>query len=607
MPRKPTASPRPTPSKDVRKRPPETTPDKTAERLRIAEEVLQFGTWDWDLVSGDLAWTPELEAIYGLQPGAFGRSYADFAKRVHPEDLGHLERCRDETVAACRSFDLEFRIIRPDGEVRWVRSKGNAIRDDGGKALRVIGINIDITRQKNIQQALLTNEARLQAALKLTHLLIFHQDRQLRYTWIANPALGATAADLIGRSDDEVLGKQAARPLTTIKRRVLRTGLGERQEVWVALDKKNGCFDLIVEPERGPDGRITGVICAAADITERKLAEDHLRLQAAILENMEEGVNLVDAQGILRYTNPKFDAMFGYADGELVGQPAATLNAPNGASPEETARSIIRTLQRKGGWTGELRNRRKDGREFWTHANIVSAHHPDFGEIWVSVQSDITELRQAQDERDAAYRAIGHLADHLQDDTEEQRRALAREVHDQIGTTLTGIRMRLEAMLDGPCRNKLLDIRDLIDRALATTRNLCTELRPPMLDDLGLAETLRWYVDDWSRQASIRSSVRISALGQEPADPLRIDLFRMLQELLTNVARHAGAQRVSVSLSRARGALQLRVSDDGRGFSPGDASGFGLLGIRERLRRHGGTMHIDSVGRGSKVTLRIPD
>lgn len=332
-------------------------------------------------------------------------------------------------------------------------------------------------------RALQANETRLGTALKLSDLLIFHQDRQLRYTWIANPALGVSPQDLLGRRDEEILGKAGARPLTAIKRRVLRTGQGERHELWLSLGDATGCFDLIVEPERTPDGRIAGVVCAAADITRRK---------------------------------------------------------------------------------------------------------------------------QAEAERDAAYRALGHLADHVQDQMEEQRRELAREVHDQIGATLTGIRMRLDAMLHGPSHAELLAIRPLIDQALATTRSLCTQLRPPMLDDLGLAETLRWYARDWTRQTGIRASVRIAALAGEPADPLRIDLFRMLQELLTNVARHAGARRIGVSLTQTRHELRLRVRDDGRGFPPAGADGFGLLGIRERLRRHAGLMHIDSTSRGTRVTLTVP-
>ncbi len=504
---------------------------------------------------------------------------------------------------AIRDFEARFR--RRSGAIGDLQISANIVTLD--ERQYIVGQLTDVSERRRAERALRTNETRLNTVLKISELLVFHQDRDLRYTWIANPALGSTQREVIGRSDDEIMGKEAARELVSIKRRVIRTGRGERREVWVSRGDQGGCFDLIVEPERGPDGRITGVVCAATDVSGRKRSEDHLRLQAAILANLQEGVNLVDERGILRYTNPKFDAMFGYAAGDLVGRPVAILNAPGAVSPEDTAGAITRALRRDGSWSGDIRNRRQDGSEFWTRAKIVAARHPSFGRVWISVQSDITALREAQDERDAAHRAIVELADHAQDQIEEQRREIAREVHDQIGATLTGIRMRIEALAEEGRRDELPGILALVDQALTTTRVLCSELRPPILDDLGLVETLRWYVRDWSQQTRIRAVIRLAVPATDVADLLAIDLFRMLQELLTNVARHAGARRVAVTLGRPRGVLQLRVADDGRGFPAGGAVGFGLLGVRERLRRHGGTMRVVSTPKGATVTLRVPD
>lgn len=95
------------------------------ERLLVAGQALQCGIWDWNLATSELDWTAELDAIYGLKPGTFGRTYSDFSKRVHPQDLGHMERCREDALAAGRPFDVAFRIIRPDGDIRWVRSAGD--------------------------------------------------------------------------------------------------------------------------------------------------------------------------------------------------------------------------------------------------------------------------------------------------------------------------------------------------------------------------------------------------------------------------------------------------------------------------------------------------
>ncbi len=541
------------------------------------------------------------EHLFGLARQAIlGHTALELGLWPFPEERARLLSMLRQGQPV-RAFEARYR--KHSGAIGDLLVSASLVDFDGDRYM--VGLLTDATERKRAETAMKRNEARLATVLKLSHVLVFHQDRQLRYTWIANPALGATSDELIGRSDDEFLGREAARPLTTVKRRVLRMGQGERQQVWVTREAQAGCFDLIVEPERDADGRITGIVCAATDITGRKQAEQQLRLQADILDALDEAVNLCDAQGILRYTNRKFAAMFGYAVGELIGQHVSILNAPGESSPEAKAAAILRALARDGHWHGELKNRRKDGTELWTSAKIVATSHPDFGAGWVSVQTDITALRQAQEERDLAQRVLSRLADHVQDEIEVNRRELAREVHDEIGATLTGIRMRLESLASQQPGAELDDVRALLDQALETTRALCSRLRPPMLDDLGLTETLRWYVRDWSRRSGIRATTRIGALSPEPADPLRTDLFRMLQELLTNVARHSGASRVAVSLTRSRTALQLRISDDGRGFVPQEGEGFGLLGIGERLRRHGGTMSVTG-GPGATVTLRIP-
>ena len=531
-----------------------------------------------------------------------GRTSLELGLWPRPEERAALlERLRAGEVVT--AFEAGLR--RKTGELGFLTVSARLI--DWGGEPHMIGFLTDITERKRVEAALRENKSRLRLALQATHLPVFRQDHQLRYTWIANPALGLRGEDIVGRTDVEILGRKAAAPLVRIKNRAMREGRSLREEVWLVREGQAGCFDLIVEPERDAKGRVIGVLCAAADITERKRAEQQLRMQADILASLEEGVNLVDAAGIIRYTNPKFDALFGYPEGELPGQHASVLNAPGETDPEQTARDILAALEQDGHWRGELRNRRKDGSVFWTRANIVAVRHPRLGRVWVSVQSDITALRQLRMERDAAHHALERLASHVQDEAEALRRDIAREVHDQIGAALTGIRMGLEHLAPASGRpDGLARLRGLVDRAMADTRELCTRLRPPMLDDLGLVETCRWYLRDWSRQTGIRIVSRLARLTREPEDALRTDLFRILQELLTNVGRHAGGSRVNVTLGENSRGLWLKVADNGKGFSPDDAPGFGLIGIRERLRRHGGDMEMQTGPAGTTVVARVP-
>lgn len=474
--------------------------------LRAAEVVAGFGHWDFEPATGRVDWSEALERLYGLEPGTFRGNYADFLAFIHPQDRAAYERyVRERTAARASSYEQEFRIVRRDGAVRWIRSRAVELRDAVGRTTRMVGVNMDVTDSRRVADELEQTSEYLRTALKTARLVLFHQDRQLRYTWIQNPALGVSERDLLGRTDAEIIGGRNARPLTEVKRRVLRSGIGERSEVWVSREDRRGCYDLVVEPQRDASGRVTGIVCAALDVTDRALATREL---------------------------------------------------------EETRRELQR------------------------------------------------------------------LAGHLQVAVEEERREIARDVHDQVGAMLTALRMSLAQLAADPARREappraaLEHAQVLAERASRSTRDICARLRPPTLDELGIAETCRWYLRDWSRSTGLRYAGRFARLDAEPAPDVGIDLFRALQELLTNVARHSGAGSVRAELGVVRGALRLRVADDGHGFVPDAAArrGIGLASVRERAARHGGRMDIRSgrggdgghrhgaaAGRGVKARLIIAD
>jgi signal transduction histidine kinase len=204
------------------------------------------------------------------------------------------------------------------------------------------------------------------------------------------------------------------------------------------------------------------------------------------------------------------------------------------------------------------------------------------------------------------------LARHLQDTLEAERQAIANDVHDQIGAMLTGIGMKLanlaEAMppSDRQGLEGLRDLTALVESALASTREICARLRPSMLDDVGLVEACRWYVRDWSRTTGVRVSMRASSRKSSPRHGCALDIYRILQELLTNVARHSGSRTARVSLSCGRPGIRLRVADDGTGFGAGGGRGFGLAGVRERARRYDGRVDVATGPLGTVITVTIP-
>jgi len=364
----------------------------------------------------------------------------------------------------------------------------------------------------------------------------------------------------------------------------------------------------------GSAGEIVGTYGLVVDGTEERAREQLLQLQAQIMGNMAEGVVLVSAASShIVFANARFEDMLGYGPGELDGRHVSLINAGHEAQAASVAMAIDAQLQRAGSWLGEVKNRRKDGTEIWCRASVSGFAHADHGNVWISVHNDVTDARLAQQARDAALLELSSLAANREESIERERAAISRDVHDHLGSILSAIRMRLEAAAAKPrfdaeaCRGTMLEIAAMARSALVASREICDRLRPVILDDLGLAETVRWHLLEWSRTSGIDARYRLREPMGAPVPDAALDLYRALQELLTNVARHAGATAVRVRLFANARAIRLVVADNGRGFDAARAKGgLGLAGLRERVARHGGVLRIRSGASGSSIAVTLP-
>jgi signal transduction histidine kinase len=226
------------------------------------------------------------------------------------------------------------------------------------------------------------------------------------------------------------------------------------------------------------------------------------------------------------------------------------------------------------------------------------------------------ERRQAEEQLKHSHEQLRRLTARLHSAREQERAHIAREVHDELGQVLTGLKMdlqRLSTELQRDCPSLLgraEGMMELIDSAVRTIRKISTELRPGILDTLGLSAAIEWQ----AREFQARTQISCDLLA--PFEEVQLDLdrtiavFRIFQETLTNVARHAGATRVRVSLSRQDGSLLLKVQDNGRGITDRERDkpeSFGLLGMRERALMFDGEIAITGLPRqGTTVTLQMP-
>lgn len=348
---------------------------------------------------------------------------------------------------------------------------------------------------------------------------------------------------------------------------------------------------------------------------ERRRAEHQVRFQAQLLDSVRESVAATDLAGRVIYWGKGAERLYGYRSNEVMGRP---LPLPPGEGEEAAQQRRVRQVIDSGSWRGEQLRRRKDGTSFWTDtsSSLVSDEEGRPTGM-IAIDRDSTTRRRAQQTLLQYQRRLRDTTSELAIVEERQRRQLASVLHDTIGQTLFAIKTRLallrkrEELARDP---EFLDgVVALADETLQDARTLTFELCPPMLYELGLIAALRWLVQRFEKRHDI--ACRLSADGAEPPldDDVRGLLFQSVRELLTNVAKHARARNVTVSVAAREGELSIDVRDDGVGLdlSPPsrgeEAMGFGLFNLRERLLATGGKLTVRSEPDvGCCVTAAVP-
>ncbi len=227
----------------------------------------------------------------------------------------------------------------------------------------------------------------------------------------------------------------------------------------------------------------------------------------------------------------------------------------------------------------------------------------------------VWHMRRLEAQSEQAKSELRKLTHQLVRVQEQERKALSRELHDEVGALLTGLRMELGNLAGPHARNdlsfdqRLLETKRLAERALSSIRNLAMLLRPSMLDDLGLSPAVRWQAKEFTRRTDVPVEVSITGDVDSLSDDLRTCLYRIVQEALTNAGRHAGASKLRISIRRSDGSVAALVEDDGVGFDQAKARkrGLGLIGMEERVRELDGIIEIKSQpGRGTRILIQLP-
>jgi two-component system sensor histidine kinase UhpB len=348
-----------------------------------------------------------------------------------------------------------------------------------------------------------------------------------------------------------------------------------------------------------------------------RLSEKRLR---AITDALGEGVFVTDPHGTLRWMNPEAERLLGWSENELIGQPIHPIvHRPSIDAPPSDPNRCGSLLALRLGEAQRIEDDtylHRDG----TPIDVAVVATPLFedGQLVgaVTVMQDIRARKAARQELLDARRRSQELSAHLQSVREEERTRIARELHDELGQMLTALKIDVSWLRqrvpadETPLQNKIGGMTRLIDDTVDWVRRMSAELRPVMLDDLGLRAAIEWLLEGFSQRHGIPCHLDADDGDFRLPGDSGTAAFRIVQECLTNVARHAGASEVCVGLHQQGDRLEVSVSDNGRGFDAGQRRpqrSFGLLGIRERAENLGGSCTIDTTpGHGTRVAVRLP-
>jgi PAS domain S-box-containing protein len=588
----------------------------TNDRLLLAMEAGGAGGWDWDIKSGKNQWFGKAAELVGVEPDKYGGTTQEFWDRVHPDDSPRLRDAMEKARRDHTEFTEEFRVMWPDGTVRWLRSRGKYFYAPNGEAERMLGISVDVTERRKADEALRKSEAKFSTVFRQSPMaLALSRLSDRRYLevnptfeqmtgWSRDELIGRTTLDLgiwvrPAQRDELVSSLLAGHAVRDIEIRYRRKDGTERVGA--------GAADLV---EIGDEQCVLSVI---ADITDRKAAEEarreseerlRLAVQAGGMYANEwnpatDGVvRSPEYAGILGPDEPMKTTRQMVLDKIHPDDRAKFLAAISELTPENPINNVTYRMLLAGGKVVWLRN---TGRAFFDAEGRLLRI--------IGMAADVTDQKAAEE-------ALSDVSRKLVQAQEQERTRIARDLHDDIAQRLALCVVGLEQLQQrapekeaefssglGELRKQL---RDIADDVQAISR----ELHSSKLEYLGLVAALRSLCKEFSERYKVEIRFESQNIPDSIPPQSSLSLFRVLQEALQNAAKHSKSKFFDVKLWRSSEEIHLTVEDRGVGFDIDAAMkgrGLGLTSMRERLRLVNGELSIDSQAkRGTTVHARVP-
>jgi PAS domain S-box-containing protein len=608
-------------------------------------------------------------AAYELLRLPYGTNVSKTAERERPtyrmfengRELSSTELPMQRAAATglpVNGKELEIRF--EDGSSVFIFGHAVPLFDEAHQVRGAVGTFLDITDRKVIEERLRAATERFQVALRGTPITVFSQDTDLRYKWIHNPVGGHVASQIIGKTDRELLeDPKDAALFESIKGEVLRTGKSYQGEVSASILGVRHYYHVNIDPQRDAAGRVNGLTCATFELTDRRRMEADreklARQRQLALDAVKLGWWHYDVATATTTWDETFRGIFGFQ-----GNSGSAEDFFRVIHPDDLAmvlgrfESVLKATDSKP-YSGEHRIIRPDGSIRWLEGHATAefegtgvtrkvvgcagvvrditdskgitdalrASETRYRELAENLEREVQARTRELQERNAdvmrTSEGLRELSARLLQIQDEERRSIARELHDSAGQLVTALDLELQSLSD-EIKQAAPTLTKNARSAVELVRHLHEEIRttsyllhPPLLDEAGLYSAISWYVHGLNERSGIEIELDMAqSFGRLPRE-IELVVFRLVQEALTNIHRHSGSGTASIRIARENGMVSVDVRDRGKGMSAerlamvqSGGSGVGIRGMRERVRQIHGELQISSTQSGTRLWATIP-
>lgn len=590
---------------------------KSNEQYELIAKATNDAVWDWDMRGSIVLGNDRLFQLYGKMRGEEEITDGDFFARLHPDDKERITARLFEAVARKEdNITEEFQFRTGNGEYITVLDRAYVLYDEDGVAIRMLGAMLDITDIKHAEEELRKSNDRFHTISRATNDALWDWDLVTDEVWwnesffklLGYDPAGAVPAfhDWIQRIYPEDFEKVVSR-LKRIRKNEVESWndefriIHEDGSIVSVLDRA-----YVLKDENGQPTRVIG---AFMDITQQKITTKEIANYKNALDQSSI-ISIMDADGIITQVNENFCRISQYKQNELIGQTHSIINS--GLHSKEYFDNFMQTISGGKIWRGEFRNKAKDGSFFWVDATIVpfldDKGHPV---QYMAIRNDITKKKLLEkkvlDQTIEEQRKISRAIISAQ---ERERNHIGQELHDNINQILAGTKMYLSmAGNEHPEIKPMIAYpMELIESSIQEIRMLSSRHVTPQ-KNINLEEMVQILLKNFNQHTSIGTEFKISEGDyDEISDDLKLNIYRIIQEHLNNIIKHAKATCVFVNIDLLINTVQLNIKDNGKGFDmKQQRNGIGISNMINRIHSFNGEIVINSSpGEGCVTNIKIP-